>query len=239
MSGSGSLSSGAQGPVRPGSESHPAVTAHAGALGTPRNTPQSFRAALAYPIDYLEADVRFTPESVAYLSHDALPPEGQAGAMKLTELLDIIAPHPSVALNLDMKEVAGLRGMVELIRRSGMGSRVLLTGVTAEVVGRVREQADGLPYLLNARPGLWQRATLRGAAALVREIRECGARGLNAHYLFISGRLARALRAAGLSVSVWTVDAVPAMRRLMALPVDNITTNHVDQLLALRGRRDS
>ena len=45
------------------------------------------------------------------------------------------------------------------------------------------------------------------------------------------------LSAAGLSVSVWTVDGERDMHRVMGLPADNITTNHVDTLLALRNGR--
>ncbi len=211
------------------------MTAHAGSLGTGDNTPRSFAAALAYPVDYLEADVRFTPDLTAYLSHDALPPGQQAAAMTLEELLETVAPHPTVKLNLDMKEFTGLRSMSTLVKRSRMDRRVLLTGVTAAEVDRVRAEADGLPYLLNARPRLAQMLTARGAARMVEQIRQCGARGLNVHHRFITRKLARALRAAGLAVSVWTVDADRAMRRALRLPLDNITTRRVDRLLGLRG----
>jgi hypothetical protein len=36
---------------------------------------------------------------------------------------------------------------------------------------------------------------------------------------------------------VWTVDGEPEMRRILGLPADNITTNRVDTLLALRNGR--
>jgi glycerophosphoryl diester phosphodiesterase len=215
-------------------EPRPAVTAHAGSLGTPGNTLRSFQAALEHPVDWLEADVRFTPDRVPYLAHDPLPVPRQGKAMSLEALLGLAAAHPAVRLNLDLKELDGLREMRGLIERSGIGSRVLLTGVTAADVARVRGQADGLPYMLNARPSLWQRLTRAGAAGLIARIREYGACGLNVHHRFITRRLARALRAAGLSVSVWTVDTEREMRRVLALPVDNITTHRVDRLLAMR-----
>jgi glycerophosphoryl diester phosphodiesterase len=215
----------------------PSVTAHAGSLGTAANTPESFTTALAYPVDCLEADVRFTPEKAAYLSHDALPPAQQLRAMRLEDLLQLAAAHATVRLNLDLKEYSGVRDMARLVTASGMASRVILTGVTREVIARVREDADGLPFLLNAAPGPFTRFTARGAAALVEEIRSSDARGLNIHHAFLSGPLARALSAAGLSVSVWTVDGEREMRRMLRLPVDNITTRRVDRLLALRKGR--
>jgi glycerophosphoryl diester phosphodiesterase len=223
-------------PERLRSEFGPAVTvtAHAGCLDTAANTPESFRAALAFPVDYLEADVRFTPENVPYLAHDALAAPLREKAMSLADLLRLVAPHPGVRLNLDMKEYSGIAIVGELVTRSGIRSRVLLTGITADVAGRVREEGDGLPYLLNARPSLKERLTDAGAAELARRIRESGARGLNVHHRLLTARLARRLRAAGLSVSVWTVDEVARMRRMMRLSVDNITTRRIDTLLALR-----
>jgi glycerophosphoryl diester phosphodiesterase len=213
------------------------VTAHAGSLRTRPNSLESFKAALAFPVDYLEADVRFTPDNDAYLSHDPLPPSLQRTAMRLEELLKLVAPHAGVRLNLDMKEYTGIREMAGLVKRSGMASRVLLTGIGRDAVSRVRGSVDGLPYLLNANPNPWQRLTAAGATGLARTIRSCGALGLNAHHAFVNQRLSRSLSAAGLSVSVWTVDGEDEMRRMLRLPADNITTNRVDTLLALRDGR--
>jgi glycerophosphoryl diester phosphodiesterase len=120
-----------------------------------------------------------------------------------------------------------------------MSSRVLLTGITADVVRRVRDEADGLPYLLNAAPAPWQRWTSRGADGLARAIRECGALGLNARHNLLTPLLARRLHEAGLLVSVWTVDGEREMRRMIRLGVDNITTRRVDRLLALRRERST
>ncbi len=224
-------------PKRTVVEAIPTVTAHAGSVHTPPNTLESFKAALAFPIDYLEADVRFTPDKEAYLSHDPLPLPQQRNAMRLKELLKLVAPRRRVRLNLDMKEYSGIREMAGLIKRSGMTSRVLLTGIGRDAISRVRGRVDGLPYLLNAQPSFWQRLTATGAAALARTIRSCGALGLNAHHSFVNRRLSRSLASAGLSVSVWTVDHEQEMRRMLGLHVDNITTRRIDVLLALRNGR--
>jgi glycerophosphoryl diester phosphodiesterase len=225
-------SASASAPVRPIT-----VTAHAGSLDTAANSPESCRAALALPVDYLEADVRFGREQAPYLAHDALAPQAQGSAMSLPALLEMAAAHPTVKLNLDLKEYAGVRELRAQVERSGMRSRVLLTGITADVVARVRGELDGLPYLLNARPGLGERLTGAGARRLARRIRECGALGLNTHYSRLTRRLARVLRAQGLQVSVWTVDNPRAMRRMLRLGVDNITTRRVDTLLAQLAER--
>jgi glycerophosphoryl diester phosphodiesterase len=213
------------------------VTAHAGSLGTRPNTLDSFKAALKHPVDCLETDVRFAADNEAYLSHDALPMPLQRNVTRLKELLKLAAAHPTVRLNLDMKEYSGIGEMAALVRRSGMASRVIMTGIGRDAAATVRRSADGLPYLLNAHPNLWHRLTVPGAAALARTIRACGALGLNAFHPFVTRRLGRSLSAAGLSVSVWTVDSEREMRRFLSMPVDNITTNRVDALLALRNGR--
>ncbi len=224
-------------PLENAAKPHPTVTAHAGSLGTRANTPESFKVALAFPVDYLEADVRFTTGSDAYLAHDPEPSPLQNGTMRLKDLLKLAASHPTVRLNLDMKEYTGIGEMATLIKRSKMGSRVLLTGIERDAIPRVRGRVDGLPYLLNARPSLWHRLTSTGAASFARSVKATGALGLNVHHRFISRRLARALSAAGLSLSVWTVDVEREMHRMLSMPADNVTTNRVDTLLALRNGR--
>jgi glycerophosphoryl diester phosphodiesterase len=234
---SGSQGARKRAPKKNAAKPYTTVTAHAGSLGTRANTLESFKAALAFHVDYLETDVRFTPQNEAYLSHDSIPLPLQRNAMRLKDLLKLVASHPKVRLNLDMKEYGGVKEMARLVKRAGMASRVILTGIGRDAVSSVRGRVEGLPYLLNAHPNLWHRATAAGAAALVRTIKACGALGLNAHFLFVTRRLAHALTAAGLSVSVWTVDGEPEMRRMLHLPADNITTNRIDTLLTMRNGR--
>jgi glycerophosphoryl diester phosphodiesterase len=218
---------------RPG----PAVTAHAGCLGTRPNTPESFAAALEHPVDFMEADVRFTANRVPYLSHDPAPDPGRA--MPLAELLRMAAAHPQVCLNLDLKETSGVGELSAMVRAAGLASRVLLTGVVAADTAAVRAAAGGLPYMLNAAPGFWQRRTAAGARRLARRIRERGAIGLNAHHRFVTRRLAERLEREGLAVSVWTVDGEPEMRRMLGMRVHNVTTRRVDRLIGMIQGRDA
>ena len=236
MTRSGSSGVRAPAPAKKARGKIPTVTAHAGSLGTRANTKESFLAALALPVDYLEADVRFTRAGGTYLSHDPLPPARQRDAMRLEELLAMVARRPGVRLNLDMKEVTGIEEMSRVVKRAGMASRVVLTGLSGDGLRAAREQGGGLRFLYNHAPGFLQRRTARGAAALARSIRESGARGLNAHHLLVTRRIARAMADAGLALSVWTVDGEREMRRILRLGADNITTRRVDVLLGLRER---
>jgi glycerophosphoryl diester phosphodiesterase len=237
MSRSGSSGVRAPAPAKKPRKKTPSVTAHAGSLGTPANSRESFARALAFPVDYLEADIRFTRTGEAYLSHDRLAPARQRGAMRLKDLLALAARHRKVRLNLDMKEVTGIEEMVGMVKRAGMASRVVMTGLSGDAVRTARENGGGLPYLYNHAPGILERFTARGAAALARAVRESGARGLNTHHAFATRTVARAMADAGLQLSVWTVDGEREMRRMLRLGADNITTNRVDVLLGVRSGR--
>jgi glycerophosphoryl diester phosphodiesterase len=234
---SGSSSVRALAPAKQARKKNPSVTAHAGSLGTPANSRESFLKALTCPVDFLEADIRFTPAGEAYLSHDRLPPTRQRDAMRLKELLALVARRPKVRLNLDMKEVTGLARMATLVKRAGMASRVVMTGLSGGALRVAREKGDGLPYLYTHAPGFLQRFTTRGAAALARAVRESGARGLNTHHAFVTRKVALAMVDAGLELSVWTVDGEREMRRMLRLGAHNITTNRVDVLLELSNGR--
>ncbi len=219
--------------IGPGAKSRPTVTAHAGSLGTEPNGEASFAAALEFPVDFLEADIRFTRDGRAYLSHDALPPAEAERAMGLEELLAMVAPRPGIRLNLDLKEHSAVGALRDLVISRGMGSRVVLTGVRLGEVPGVRAAAAGLPYFLNAEPRLLARATRAGAESFARRVRGCGAVGLNTHKAFATSVLAGALARAGLELSVWTVDEEAEMRAILALGPDNVTTRRPDRLLAL------
>ncbi|MGB4573082.1 MAG: glycerophosphodiester phosphodiesterase [Rectinemataceae bacterium] len=216
-----------------------ALTAHAGCLDTAPNTRESFETALAYPVDFIEADIRFGSDGVAYLSHDALSGAEQSGAMKLSELLELVSARPLFRLNLDLKEFSALSSMADLIDSYGMRERVLLTGVGFDAVDSVRQTAKGLPYLLNAFPSPVERYFAFSARALAKRIQAAGAVGLNTHYRGASRLLSRTLSSAGLALSVWTVDDEAEMRRFLSFPVNNITSRRIDRLLKLREQTEA
>jgi len=209
------------------------ITAHAGSLGTPDNSAESFAAALALNVDYLEADLRFAADGRAYLSHDPLPERDIPQAMSLDALLSMAVAHPTAKLNLDLKEYSALGPMVELINRRGMADRVVLTGIEAGNIAEARKSCSSLTYFLNASPSFVQRRTTAGARSLAREIAGYGAAGLNTYHRYATPKIARALAEAGLLLSVWTVDSEEGIRAFLAMGADNVTTRRIDLALEL------
>jgi len=190
------------------------ITAHAGAMGTVPNTLESIRVCAA-AANIIEVDVRFLGDT-AILSHD----KGQEGP-RLEDCL-ILVREFGVGINLDLKERSDIPGIVALVRQYGLENRAFFTGVRADEIAGVRE--SGLAYYLNCAP----RRSPKSTATLVKTAKELGAIGLNIHYRLCSQTLVKSAHAAGLLVSVWTADKAPAIRRVIRLGVDNVTTRRPD-----------
>lgn len=149
----------------------------------------------------------------------------------LAEVLHLLVPT-GLALNVELKTEGHLYpGLVdtvaELLRRSGMAARSVVSSFSLDTLRELRVVA---PELAGAAV-LHRRADT--AAALAR----AGAEGLRALHVpgaTCSPELVAACRAAGLAVCAWTVNAPAEATRLFALGVDAVVTDQPARLLALR-----
>jgi len=188
------------------------VTAHAGALKTKPNTLDSIRAGLACGAGVIEVDVRFLPDGVPVLGHT----KAGANAARLEDVFALMQGCET-AINLDMKETAHVARMAELVAQHGLQERAFMTGLFKTGCAALRD--CGLPYYLNA-------ADPAAAGAL-------GALGINISYRLCTKKLVQRTHEHGLLVSVWTVNRRQAMRKMLRMGVDNITTRKPDALLEL------
>lgn len=212
------------------------ITAQAGCLGTRPNTRESFILALSHSVDFLEADIRFGSHGRIYLSHDPLSARDQAEAMQFSELLQIAAGDSFVRLNLNMKEFADMHHLENQIRDAGLIGRVFLTGIPLDQLQYIFHDAPTLPAYLNAIPTLSQQYIPAACDNLIQQIRESGAIGLNTNYRCVTDLLLQEIIESELLLSVWTVDQERDMRRMLAMPVNNIITRRIDTLINLRSR---
>ena len=197
----------------------PTITAHAGAMDTKANTPDSVKACIAAAkTGNIEVDVRFLGDGTPVLGHD----EEQKGACsRLEDCLALLA-QSQAGINLDLKEWSNIPGVVALVRQYGLEERAFFTGVGLGEIDAVK--GSGLTCYLNCAP----KAFGLDAKRLVRKAKDCGVVGLNIHYRLCTQKLMDEAHAAGLAVSVWTVDNEPAMQKMIRYGVDNITTRHPD-----------
>ena len=80
------------------------VTAHSGAFGTPDNSEEFVKRAVSENCAVLELDVSFRPSGEAVMIHDGNPAEDKG--VPLRNAFAIVAGHPSVQINLDLKNIS-------------------------------------------------------------------------------------------------------------------------------------
>ena len=183
------------------------ITAHSGSENTIDNTLESIRVMAGCGADVIEIDVRLH-EGRLVMSHDV--PSGAVDALE--EGFRIVAQHPGVRMNIDLKQTGIVKAVAELAAKCGVEDRLLFTGAVGEEdFPCVRERNLTVWYNNDAMPedADW----LAGVDAL-------GFGGLNLHY----GEVSEALFESAHRLSVWTVDDEALLRRFLAAGVMNITT---------------
>lgn len=208
------------------------------------NTIPSLRSALDQGADAVEVDVRLTRDGVPVLLHDAT--------------LERLWRHDRPLRALSAEEVRGLTAggvptLAEALAATG-DSRMMLDlcgRVDRRIADRVADvvrqtgSRDRVYYCAGAEAMLAVRAADPSAeialtwtslapprAAVLDAVRP---RWLNYRFSLVDRELAARVHHGGHLLSVWTPDTRRAMRRLLDLGVDSITTNRIDALETLRG----
>ena len=201
-----------------------AITAHSGCEGTPPNSIEHIRSAIASGAEFIEIDVRHTGD-LFYLSHDL--PENPRECVPLATAFELISQESNLYMNLDVKEQGLVTPVLELAENYGLCRRIVFTG-----------EANGARAEANARGAemwrsMWQGDSVpEGIAANLRD----GSPALNVDQVMLTEEYHLELRSHGGGFSVWTVNNEAAIRRFLDMGVMNITTQR--PLLALRLREE-
>ncbi len=249
----------------------PLIVAHRGASGlAPENTLAAFRLAIALGTPAIECDIHLSADGVPVVIHDprvdrTTGGRGEVGRLTFDQLrrLDAgawFAPQfageriPSlddvlalcaagsgrVRLFLELKPGGGPPLVDAALAALARAPRVPVAIISfdaaqVELVAQ-RRPAQPLGYLVSRR----QLAT-SGEAALLAQTRRLGASFIAPQHEPVTAAFVAQARAAGLAVSVWTVDDPARMQQLAAHGVDAITTNRPDvalQCLRAEGERE-
>lgn len=212
------------------------ATAHRGDVERYReNTLAAVRSAVDAGADFVEIDVRVTRDGSVVLLHDATLERlwgldrqvaevdwaevvelgsGEERIPLLADVLSVVAGTPST-LVIDVETPAVAEAAVEVV--SGSGVRVAWCG-DLDAMTTVRrldpEASIWLPWDRRDVPPADVLASLRPAV-------------VNSEYVVLSRELVDAVHQAGLAVTCWTVDDEDAMRWVLALGVDAVTTNRL------------
>jgi glycerophosphoryl diester phosphodiesterase len=139
-----------------------------------------------------------------------------------------------VGLLVEVKgPAAGVRyeGLEELVLaalgRAGLQARATVMAFNRDVIARVRALAPHARTTLLVSRGGVERAGAR-AEQTVEWAVAVGATDLGIEYTLVDERLVAAARAANLALGVWTVNDAEAIRRMLGLGVDIITSDRPD-----------
>jgi glycerophosphoryl diester phosphodiesterase len=209
----------------------------------PGNTIGSFEAALEHGVDMIEFDVLRTRDGRLVLAHD-YEDAASRDCVTFEEGLAHFAgeAYASVELDVDMKLPGYEREVVDGLARHGLLERSLVSTMYPEsldVLGeleprlrrgwsvpRVRRNYLKAPLYVRLPVyaiAAYMRLRMPGQAAA--RIRAGGCEAVMCHQILVSGRLVRAVHAAGGQVYVWTVDDAARIKALDELGVDAVITN--------------
>jgi len=225
------------------------VVGHRGASGhAPENTLASFALAAEMGADAVECDVHLSADGVPIVIHDDSLERTTSGRARVTARTRAVLKSPDAVRGQTIPTLAELlawcrdrvplsieikngpiyhRGLpdrvVDLVREHGMVDRTSVISFDHFAIRRVKELEPRLAVgaLLAARP-------IDGPAIA----RAAMADALLPHWGFATPDLVEAAHAAGLAVSVWTVNEEAALRTVVDAGVDAIATDYPDRILA-------
>jgi len=157
----------------------------------------------------------------------------------LADVLRTIPPGQKLYVEIKCgKEI--LPSLRSLLLESGNMSRIVIIGFDLETVAASKKLIDVPTYWLKGTEKIKETEEwIPHDPNLIQMARDQGLDGLDVHYAGVTGEFARAVKAAGLKLYVWTVDDPEEATRLVKLGVDGITTNRPAWLRAqLNNRRN-
>lgn len=217
------------------------------------NTLAAFRHAAALGYDYLETDVHLTRDGVLLAFHDSVLDRVTdrvgsvcdltleeirkariAGREQVPTLVELLEAFPGARFNIDIKSVAAVEPLADLVRERGLWDQVLVGSFSRSRIRRFRRLTDHrvataahpleiVAFRLSptARVATW----LVGSSFAAFQVPHRRAR-----LRVVTAGFVRRAHAAGHQVHVWTVDDPAEMEQLLDLGVDGLFTDRTDLL---------
>lgn len=219
------------------------ITAHSGAEHTADNSLDFVRYALGLAVDALEVDVRRRADGVLALGHDAADEKSPT----LQEVFALVAAHPSMCINCDLKMPGLEREVAALAQQAGLAGRLIFSGTVDAAAcaadPALHEQAEIYLNIEEHVPDLYVNYRnipdfeLQAAAEIVAVCKRYDVRTVNINQVLVTRRLVRTLAQEGLELSAWTVNEDSELRWFLENSMRNITTREPSLALALRDRQ--
>lgn len=197
------------------------VTCHAGSFRTKANSLDSVKTSVEWGADIVEFDVSFRPDGTAVIIHNSAPEMNQG--VLLEEALKIVAKDKKCRINLDIKSTANLPEVDRIVKKYDMFDRVFYTGVFEDWTDTVKKTSS-IPYYLNHKITSEEASSEECTMMIINKTKEHGAIGINSHYKNATKEFSDTVHKNGLLVSLWTVNKIGDMVKVIEAKPDNITT---------------
>ncbi len=159
----------------------------------------------------------------------------------LVQLLELLGPSRArllleIKVDADRQRYPGIEEKVlALVRRHGLGERVVIMALEPETLKRVRALDGSIATALLVGRGQVERERV-WPAEFVRRAKTLGALYLGINHRLVDADVMAAARTAGIRVAVWTVNEAADLRRVIDLGVDVVITDRPDLARRLSGR---
>lgn len=195
------------------------VTAHTGCEGSPDNSIESVKKSFESGADIFEVDVQFDSNGVPILTHDA--PVGNEPTLE--DAFKKLVEYKNMRCNIDIKRTDNLKEIVFLAKKYDVLDRIFYTGINVDFVQDAKQTPE-ISYYLNLEVASPEMQTKEYLASLVKNVKDCGAIGINCQHDNATGELVNVFHKNDLLVSVWTCNEESDMIKTLVIAPDNITT---------------
>ena len=201
------------------------ITAHSACEGTPPNSIEHIKAAIASGAEMIEFDVR-NIGGVLLLSHDE--PEDPAVCPTLREAFELVAQAENLHMNIDVKTEGLIEGVMALAKEFDLYKRIIFTGQCNS------DRALALSLGGDMWRSMWPGQEIADGIAANKQD---GSPFLNVAYCMITEENNKELCENGFGFSAWTVDKEYFLRLFLKMGVSNITTRKPVLAMKLRKER--
>ncbi|MBC2581502.1 glycerophosphodiester phosphodiesterase [Clostridium sp. DJ247] len=216
------------------SENRINITAHAGCMGTTMDSIEAVEVGIKYGAHIIEIDLNIDESGNLVISHDK--PKVEVKYSNVDEVLEIIKKEQEVLLNIDIKDAKLLGKLNRTILEYGIKDRVFFTGIDFQCILDNEEALRGTNYFINLGAPKLDITQLNNKEYLIElfnELESLNIMGINVNYRLVTPEIINVCKEKRMLSSVWTVDDIQDMKRMINLNVSSITTKRVDVLKSL------
>lgn len=196
------------------------ITAHGGSFGSGRNTNKYLNNTDIFEADAIEVDI-YRQFGVLYISHWPAPFTFYK-KIRLREVF-MLVKEKNIKVNCDLKQRGIIKDVINLAKSMGVQDQLIFTGCVSEFDSDIIDCGEAWFNKIKK-----LRYTTKNVKAIKERIDSYNNphfKGINLHYRRLNGKFIEACKEVDLKLSVFTVDDIEKLIKLVPIIDGNITTN--------------